>query len=98
MKKTQRDRIRSELLATGSVTNVWAVQNGIFRASERIRELQAEGMAIEGDWVRVDGRRTQTFRYTLVGGPKPKMVAVIGPSGVRFVPEEDVHTLGLTPL
>jgi hypothetical protein len=88
-KPTQRDRVRKWLETHGSMTNVDAVQNHIFRLSERIRELQSEGMKITGEWVKVDGKRTGTFKYTLDGGPKkrfvPQIVIVNGERKVRMV-------------
>lgn len=95
MKSTQRQRIKAWLLKYGSLTNVQAItmfQPGVYRLSERIRELQDEGMKIEGDFVRVDGKKTGTYRYTLLNKP-PKMIAVVGPNGVRFVPEEQAAGL-----
>lgn len=93
MKLTQRDRVKKHLLEHGSITNVEAVEMRILRLSERIRELQELGLQIEGDWVKVDGRRTGTYRYTLVSAPKPRPTMVpitITRDGVRytkFVPE-----------
>lgn len=92
-KLTQRDKVRMVLLERGSITNVEAFQMQILRLSERIRELQDEGLEIAGDWVRQDGRRTQTFRYTLTSKPAvkprmvPKMVEVDGVRMVRMVAE-----------
>ena len=76
MKKlTQRDRVRQHLIERGSITNVEAFQMQILRLSERVRELQATGLKINGDWVRVDGKKTGTFRYTLVEKPEaPKRI------------------------
>lgn len=93
MKLSQRDRVKKHLFEHGSITNVEAVEMKILRLSERIRELQELGLGIAGDWVRVDGKRTGTYRYTLVSAPKPrpKMVPItITRDGVRFtkfVPE-----------
>ena len=90
---TQRDRVRAWLLEHGSITNVEAVQHQILRLSERIRELQEEGLEITGDWVRVDGKKTGTYRYTLVSAPKPKpklvpqVVMIDGVRHVRLVPD-----------
>ena len=40
------------------------------RASERIRELQAEGMKISGSWVMRGGKKTKEYKYTLMERPK----------------------------
>ncbi len=64
-KPTQRDRVRAHLIEHGSSTNVEAVQMHILRLSERIRELEADGFSIRGDWVREGGKKTGTFRYTV---------------------------------
>jgi len=68
-KPTQRDRVRAHLIEHGSSTNVEAVQMHILRLSERIRELEADGFSIRGDWVREGGKKTGTFRYTLIERP-----------------------------
>jgi len=94
MKKTytQRERVKAWLLEHGSMTNVEGFQNQILRLSERIRELEAEGFKINGDWDRVNGKRTQTYRYTLhiapAAKPKlvPRMVDVNGVKMIRMVP------------
>lgn len=99
MKLSQRDRVKRHLLEHGTITNVEAVDMMILRLSERIRELQELGLQIEGDWVRVDGKRTGTYRYTLVSAAKsrPKMVTItITRDGVRytkFVPEGSPEAL-----
>jgi len=82
---SQRDRVRRHLLEHGTITNVQAVEMKILRLSERIRELQDAGMKIEGDWVRVDGKKTGTYRYTLEGGPRkiPRVVYEVR-DGVRY--------------
>ena len=41
MKKTQQEKIIEKLKSSGVISNRWAVDHGIFRLSERIRELQA---------------------------------------------------------
>ena len=93
MKVTQRQKVIAWLNESGSITNVEAMHMGIFRLSERIRELQAEGMHITGEWVVVDGKKTGTYRYTLEGRPKPKLVpmavTVDGVRMVRMVPASD---------
>lgn len=73
-KPTQRDRVRKHLFEHRSITNVEAFQMQILRLSERVRELQAEGLVISGDWVRVNGKKTGTFRYTLQSEPPKKVV------------------------
>lgn len=70
MKQTQRDRIIAKLRADGDITNVWAAQSGILRLSERMRELQELGWQFDADFVRVDGRKTATYRYSLTSRPK----------------------------
>lgn len=89
MKQTQRQRVKAYLLAHGSITNVEAIQMKILRLSERVRELQELGMQIQST-----REEHGVWRYTLLNRP-PKMVAVKGPNGVRFVPEEVVHRDGL---
>lgn len=80
-------------MQAGTITNVEAVEMKILRLSERIRELQEEGLVITGDWVRVDGKRTGTYRYSLEKRPAPKprlmpkMVEVDGVRMVRMVEE-----------
>lgn len=69
-KPTQRDRVRRHLIEHGSLTNVEAFHMQILRLSERIRELQEEGLQIEGDWVRDGGKKTGTYRYVLLSRPK----------------------------
>lgn len=87
-KPTQKDRVRDWLLEHGTITNVEAFQIQILRLSERIRELQEDGLKIEGDWVRQNGKRTQVYRYTLVAKPseKPRLVPeIVWVEGRRFV-------------
>jgi hypothetical protein len=90
---TQRDRVRAWLLVKGSITNVEAFQHQILRLSERVRELQGEGLKIEGDWLRENGKRTGTYVYRLVEKPPvkprlvPQYVEVDGVMKVRMVPE-----------
>lgn len=90
---TQRDRVRAWLLEKGTITNVEAFQHQILRLSERIRELQEEGLKIEGDWVRENGKRTGTYVYRLMEKPPvkpklvPKMVERDGVRMVRMVPD-----------
>ena len=90
---TQRERVKRQLLEHGSITNVEAFQMQILRLSERIRELQEEGLVLSGDWVREDGKKTGTYRYTLVSRPAPKprmvpqVVMIDGVRHVRLVPE-----------
>ena len=43
-KRTQKEIILERIRKTGSITNTWAVNNYILRLSERIRELEADGM------------------------------------------------------
>lgn len=95
MKITQRQKVKRILEERGSITNVEAMHElKCFRLSERIRELQADGMQIAGDFVQVDGRKTGTYRYTLAGGPKPRMVPITvmvdGMRMTRLVPEQSV--------
>lgn len=86
-KPTQRDRVRAHLIEHGSITNVDAFRMQILRLSERIRELEADGMKIVGDWVREGGKKTGTFRYTLVERParppRYEYVEVIRADGER---------------
>ena len=71
MKKlTQRERVKRHLIEHGSITNVEAFQMQILRLSERIRELEADGFRIDGDWVREGGKKSGTYRYVLVGAPE----------------------------
>lgn len=64
MKKTQRKIVLEKLKADGEVTNVWAMQNHIFRLSERIREPKEEGYGIEAEYA--EGK---TYQYTLTQKP-----------------------------
>ena len=43
----QKKVILDVLKKEGAISNVWAVQNKIFRLSERIRELLEQGHVIE---------------------------------------------------
>jgi hypothetical protein len=93
MKLSQRERVKRHLLLHGTITNVEAVEMKILRLSERIRELQAEGLEIDGAWLPNAHGRPTIYRYTLVGKPvsKPKMVPQVvmidGVRHVRLVPE-----------
>jgi len=52
----------------GTISNVWAVQNKIFRLSERIRELINQGYAIETFYEinKRTGKRVRTASYRLI--------------------------------
>lgn len=63
---SQKQLIRQQLLETGYVTNLWAIEHHIWRLSERIRELKADGMEIETKFEnKVGGRNT---KYVLIKG------------------------------
>jgi len=47
---TQKARVRSRLARYGSVSNLWAWQNGIWRLATVIADLRAEGMAISTEY------------------------------------------------
>lgn len=66
----QRDRITAKLKEDGEITSVWAMQHGIFRLSERIRELEEVGWSFNKSFVEIDGRKTKTYRYTVADRPK----------------------------
>lgn len=66
----QREKIIAKLNADGEITSVWAMHNGIFRLSERIRELQEAGWSFSKAFVEKDGKRTHTFRYVVESKPK----------------------------
>jgi hypothetical protein len=90
---TQRDRVRRHLEQYGSITNIEAVAMKILRLSERIRELEADGLVLS-----TSREEHGVYRYTLAGGPKPKLVAVMGENGVRLVPETYAQQQGLSVL
>lgn len=80
-KPTQRERVLAKLKADGEVSNVWAVQNHIFRLSERIRELKEEDWKIEAEYV----EGTKTYSYRLVERPKRTEYRMVEKDGVRMM-------------
>lgn len=78
---TQRNKIKEWLLKHGSITNVEAVsQLYCLRASERIRELQAQGMQISGAW---DDKSHKVYRYTLLERPKKTVYELVERDGMQ---------------
>jgi len=69
-KPTQRTRIIEKLNRDGEITNVWAAQNFILRLSERMRELEQLGWKFDADYVRIDGKKTGSYRYSVQDKPK----------------------------
>lgn len=63
---TQRNRIKEHLLKHGSITNLEIIGMYCLRGSERIRELQAQGMKITGAW---EDSKRKVYRYTLTERP-----------------------------
>jgi len=64
----QKQVILDVLKKQGAISNVWAVQNKIFRLSERIREIINQGYAIETFYEinKRTGKRVRTASYRLV--------------------------------
>lgn len=67
---TQREKIIQKLSADNEITSVWAVYNGIFRLSERVRELEQRGWVFSKHFVEKDGKKTKTYRYVVLDRPK----------------------------
>jgi len=47
---TQREIVLKKLKDEGTITNMWAIQNGIWRLGARIAELRTEGLNIETEF------------------------------------------------
>jgi len=47
MKTSQKEIIKSKLEKEGEVTNLWAIQNGMWRLGDIIFRLRGEGLNIE---------------------------------------------------
>jgi len=47
---TQREIVLKKLKNEGTITNMWAIQNGIWRLGARIAELRTEGLNIETEF------------------------------------------------
>ena len=64
----QKKVVLDVLKNRGTISNVWAVQNKIFRLSERIRELINQGHAIETYYEinKRTGKRVRTASYRLI--------------------------------
>lgn len=92
---TKTKLIEQKLKRDGYVDNFWCINNKIStRLGAVIHVLKTRGY--EFDEIRsgyMDG--TKNWRYYLLGGPKPKLVPVRGPNGIRLVPEEMAQKLGL---
>lgn len=99
MRKSNIQKIEDKLKQDGYVDNFWCIDNKITtRLGAVIFVLKERGYEFDeaqSGFV----RGTKNWRYYLVGGPVPipaKLVPVMGPNGVRMVPEEVVAHLGLT--
>jgi hypothetical protein len=67
---TKKQLLLDKLHADGEVSNVWAVQNGIWRLSERVRECEQAGWQFSKGFVEEGGKKTKTYRYIVQERPK----------------------------
>lgn len=67
MKRTQKQVVKSKLREDGEITNLWCIQNNIWRLGAIIHEIRKEdGWDIDGDFV----EGSKNFCYTLKDAPK----------------------------
>jgi hypothetical protein len=61
-RESQKETIKRHLLNGGKLTSLSALRlAGSLRCSERIREIQAEGIAIHKEWITVNGKRVLEY-------------------------------------
>lgn len=68
MKKSQKQIVWEKLRNDGEITNLWAIQNHIWRLGAVIKVLRDEGKQIDGDYL----RGTKNFQYTIDLASQPK--------------------------
>lgn len=66
--KTQKARVRNRLARYGFVSNLWAIQSGIWRLAAIISDLRAEGMPIETEYGTKKVGRVCHYRLTAHNG------------------------------
>lgn len=68
MKKTQKQIVWEKLRNDGEITNLWAIQNQIWRLGAVIKVLRDEGKEIDGDFL----PGSKNFQYTINLAMQPK--------------------------
>lgn len=63
-KITQKARVRNRLTRYGFVSNLWAIQSGIWRLAAVVADLRAEGMSIETEFNTEKVGRNTHYRLT----------------------------------
>lgn len=62
LKQTQIEIISNKLLNEGFITNLWCINNQIWRLGARIEELRQDGWDIETIYANRKGERNTTYK------------------------------------